>query len=398
MLLPILRLKTPRNSRHPWIFRKMVQPRRGAGLEPGSLVEVRDRSGAFVGRAFYHPENTIALRLLTENPAEEIDPGFFLRRLALARDLRQATLDLPRLGDSWRLAHAEADALPGMMIDKYADTLLIQPFAAGWLHVMDWLIAALAELFPDCRPAIRADARAAEKEGVSFADLERKYPPPSRADISENGIKYRVDFGAGHKTGFFLDQRDNRARAAGLARGRDVLDLCSYSGGFALSAWKGGARAVEAVDLDEAALAAAAENLRLNRTGGKIRLTHADAFEVCRQHRAAGRRHDLVILDPPKLAGSLEETEKALKTYYDLNLAALGVAAPGGFFITCSCSGAVPEERWRQQVRRAAAAAGLGLTIFHAGGPGADHPVASDFPQGRYLKALFARVDGRQAG
>ena len=161
-----------------------------------------------------------------------------------------------------------------------------------------------------------------------------------------------------------------------------------------MSAWKGGARKVEAVDLDERALETAAENIRLNRAGRGVCLTHADAFDVCRRYRQAGRFHDLIVLDPPKLAAEAGDVEKALKTYYDINLAALGVAASGAFFVTCSCSGAVPEERWRQTVRRAAAAAGRGLVVFHAAGAGPDHPVSSDFPQGRYLKVIFARVDG----
>lgn len=393
MLLPVVKLKTARNSRHPWIFKKMMQAPRGVDLEPGTLVEVRERSGAFVGRAFYHPENTIALRLLTEDPREDIDADFLTRRLAYARGLRETAIDLTGIGGSYRLAHAEADFLPGLVIDKFADVLLVEPYVAGWLHLSDLLVEALRRLYPDCRMAVRADAGAAEKEGVSFARLEKKYAPPPHVDIVENGIKYRVDFRTGHKTGFFLDQRDNRARVAALAHGRDVLDLCSYTGGFALSAWKGGAKKVAAVDLDEAALAAAAINLDLNGARGNVRLLHRDAFDELRERAAAGAKHDLLILDPPKLASGQDDVEKALRTYHDLNSAAIKAVGPGGIFVTCSCSGAVPEERWRQVVRKAAADSKRGLTIFYAGGAGADHPVASDFPQGRYLKVLFARVD-----
>lgn len=393
MLLPVVKLKTPRNSRHPWIFKKMTQAPRGVDLEPGTLVEVRDRAGGFVGRAFYHPENTIALRLLTEDQREDVDVAFLAKRLGYAQALRAAAIDLGAIGDSYRLVHAEADFLPGLVIDKFADILLIEPYVAGWLHLADMLVEALAGLFPGCRPAVRADARAAAKEGVSFARMEKKFPPPSHVDITENGVRYRVDFGTGHKTGFFLDQRDNRARVAAMARGRDVLDLCCYTGGFALSAWKGGAARVTAVDLDEAALAAAAVNLELNGADGAVRLVHRDAFDELRERSASGLRHDLVVLDPPKLAGGQDEVEKALRTYYDLNHAAVRAVVPGGIFVTCSCSGAVPGERWRQTVRKAAADAGKGLTIFHDGGAGADHPVASDFPQGRYLKVMFARVD-----
>lgn len=394
MLLPVVKLKTPRNSRHPWIFRKMIQVPRGLDLEPGSLVEIRDRAGAFVGRAFYHPENTIALRLLTEERGEDVDRDFLLKRLRYAKELRETTLDLPSIGDSWRLVHAEADLLPGLVVDKFADVLLVEPYVAGWLHLMDWLAEALTDLYPGCRVAVRADAKAAEKEGVSFGKLEKKHPAPEYVDITENDIKYRIDFKTGHKTGFFLDQRDNRALVAKLARGRRVLDLCSYTGGFALSAWKGGAKTVDAVDLDEEALAAAEVNLRLNGVGKSVNLIHRDAFEELRSRRAADIVHDLVVLDPPKLASGQDDVEKALRSYYDLNQAALRVTAKGGLFVTCSCSGAVPEERWRQAVRKAASDARIGLTIFQTAGPGMDHPVAGDFPQGRYLKAMFMRVDG----
>ncbi|MCD8138879.1 MAG: class I SAM-dependent rRNA methyltransferase [Planctomycetaceae bacterium] len=391
MLLPLVRLKTPRNSRHPWIFKKMTQAPRGVRLEAGSLVEVRNRDGGFIGRAFYHPENTIALRMLTEDKDEAVDSAFFLRRLRDAKTLREAAIDLARSGDSYRLVHAEADGLPGLVIDKFADVLLIEPYVAGWLYMADELVAALAELFPGCRAVVRADANAAKKEGVSFAKLEKRFPAPGHVDITENGIRYRVDFLTGHKTGFFLDQRDNRARVAFLAKGRDVLDCCCYSGGFALSAWKGGAKRVEAVDLDEEALAMAKANCDLNNASG-IDLLHRDVFDELRDRAASGRDHDLVVLDPPKLAAGQDDVERALKTYYDMNKAALKAVRHNGLFVTCSCSGAVPEERWRQAVRKAAADSNLNLTIFGTFGPGADHPVAGDFPQGRYLKALFTRV------
>ncbi len=399
MLFPVVTLKTPRNSRHPWIFKKMIQPPR-VMLEPGSLVEVRDKGGAFVAYAFFHPENTIALRVLSENRAEAPDGDFFRNRLEIAKKLRESVLD-PELfagprgasGASYRLVHAEADGLPGLVVDKFADILLIEPYVSGWLHLADLLVAALKELYPGATPVFRADPGAAAKEGVSFAKAERKYPAPAATEISEYGLRYRVDFRTGHKTGFFLDQRDNRRRAARLARGRKVLDLCCYSGGFALSAWQGGAAAVEAVDLDEQALEMAAANLALNGAENDITLTHADAFDLLRDRSGKKTRYGLVVLDPPKLAAGQDDVEAALKRYYDLNRAALGVVESGGYFVTCSCSGAVPEERWRQTVRKAAADAGRGLVIFEAAGPGCDHPVAGDFPQGRYLKALFSRVD-----
>ncbi|MCC8180283.1 MAG: class I SAM-dependent rRNA methyltransferase [Planctomycetes bacterium] len=392
-LLPVVTLRGPRNSRHPWIFKKMIRPPRGLDLEPGSLVEVRDKGGAFVGRAFFHPDNTVAVRLLSEDPGEDIDADFLFRRLAYADALRRRTLDLPALGDSWRLVNAEADLLPGLVVDKFADVLLVEPYVAGWIHLADQLAGALKKLHPECRIAFRGDPGAAAKEGVSFSRVEKKFPPPDSVDIDEYGIRYRVDFRTGHKTGFFLDQRDNRNLVRKLARGARVLDLCCYTGGFALSAWKGGAAEVIAADLDEKAVAAARENARLNNAGAAVKFIHRDAFVEMRERAAARDLFDLVVLDPPKLAGGQDDVEKALKQYRDFNFAAVKTVAKGGILATCSCSGAVPEERWRQAVRKAAADAGIGLTIFHAAGPGSDHPVAGDFPQGRYLKVLFARID-----
>ena len=278
MLLPVVKLRNLRHSRHPWIYRKMVQPPRGFDLEPGSLVEVRDRDGAFVGLAFYHPENTVALRLLTEARGERVDLAFLRTRLARAWRLRKDAVDARVSGGNFRLVHAEADGFPGLVIDKFADVLIVEPFVAGWTHLMDWLAEAARGLFPRCAVAVRGDRRAEEREGVSFAELERKYPAPASADIVENGITYRVDFASGHKTGFFLDQRDNRAAVMRLARKRRVLDLCCYTGGFSLSAWRGGAARVTAVDLDERALAAARTNARLNGAGDGIDFIHADAF------------------------------------------------------------------------------------------------------------------------
>ncbi len=393
MLLPVVKLKTPRNSRHPWIYKKMTNPPRGLELEPGSLVEVRAKDNSFVGYAFYHPENTIALRLLSETKEDEIDAAFLLERLRYAKAFREDVLGLGSAGNCYRLVHAEADFLPGLVIDKFGDVLLIEPYVAGWLHLMDWLVEALSKLYPGCRPAVRADVRAEAKEGVSFSAPAQRYPPPASVEIVENSVRYRVDFATGHKTGFFLDQRDNRARIGTLAKNRRTLDLCCYSGGFALSALKGGAREVTAVDLDEKALAAARINASLNAAEKKIAFVHSDAFDYLRERIAAAERYDLIILDPPKLAGSQDDAEKALTRYRDLNRAALGAAAGGGLFLTCSCSGSVPEERWRRCVRQAAADAGRNLTIFLNAGPGPDHPVAGDFPQGQYLKAMFARVD-----
>ncbi len=393
MLLPTVKLKTKRASRHPWIYKKMTHAPRGVRLDIGSLVSVKDVDGKTLGQAFYHPDNTIALRMITENPGEDVDAEFILNRLSYAKTFREDVLGLPRFGDSYRLANAEADGLPGLVIDKFADVILVEPYIAGWMHLVDILVDCLKKLYPRERIAIRADAGAAVKEGVSFAKLEKNYPAPASVDMEENGVKYRVDFATGHKTGFFLDQRDNRRFVGEISKGRHVLDLCSYTGGFALSAWKGGAKSILAIDLDEKAIAAAKVNAQLNGAEKAITFVHQDAFETLRGWDKKKERPDFIILDPPKLAGGQDDVEKALKAYKDFNEAAIRLAAPGALFVTCSCSGAVPEERWKRTVRQAAATVGRGLTVFRQSGPGGDHPVLSDFPQGQYLKVLFSRVE-----
>ena len=358
-------------------------------------MEVRTREGEFVGRGFYHPRQTIAIRLLTEDPAEEIDEAFFRRSLARAKTLRENVLKRPERTDAYRLAHAEADGLSGIVIDKFADVLVVEAFTAGALAAGEWIASALRDLYPQARIAFRASEKTQEREGVSFEALTRKYPAPTGVEIRENGLRLRVDFASIHKTGYFLDQRENRLAVGELAAGREVFDLFSYTGGFALNALRGGAKKVVAVELDELAIELARENARLNGLPGEeqaLEFRHADVFDFLRECVAQGQRADLAIADPAKLAGAKEELPRALRTYGDLNRLAVQAVKPGGILVTCSCSGLVSEETFRSVVSRSAALAGSELQVFRVTGAGPDHPVSSVFPEGRYLKVIFARV------
>ncbi|HOX08227.1 MAG TPA: class I SAM-dependent rRNA methyltransferase [Planctomycetota bacterium] len=387
--LPVVRLKTQRNSNHPWVFGKMVgHPDRRVG--PGTLVEARDRDGGFVGRGIYNPAKTIALRLLTEFPAEQIDDDFFRRRLTEAKALRESVLRLPEVTDSYRLVHSESDGLSGLIVDKFADVLVVEPFSAGYLALGPAVIRVLQELYPNAWVCFRPDPRTEEVEGVSFAPLVRKYPAPDGVEIRENRLRMWVDFKSGHKTGFFLDQRDNRSRAAAMARGREVLDLCCYTGGFTISTLLGGAARATGVDLDEKALDTAGRNAKLN--GVSPELVHANAFDFLRQSAAAGRKWDMVIADPSKLAGVRAEISRGMRTYGDLNKLAIEAVRPGGILVTCSCSGLISPDAFMSIVRNSAGEAGTTLKVLEYAGAASDHPVASNFPEGRYLKALFAQV------
>ncbi|MCX7935280.1 MAG: class I SAM-dependent rRNA methyltransferase, partial [Planctomycetota bacterium] len=380
--------KRERTSSHPWIFRKMVAlPRRA--LARGALVEVRSKSGAFVGRGIFHPGQTICIRLLTAIPEETVDEDFFFRRLAAAKALREEVLRLPARTDSYRLAHAEADGLSGLVIDKFANLLVVQPQCAGYLHLAEPIAGALRRLYPQARVAFRIDKRVEEREGVALAPLAARFPCPSAVTIAEDGRRMRVDFATGHKTGYFLDQRDHRAEIASLAKDREVLDLCCYTGGFAIAAMRGGARSGTAVDLDEKALALARKNASLNEVA--VEFIHADAFDLLRDWLGRGRQADLVVLDPPKLAAVKDEVPRAMRAYGDLNRLALSALRPGGILLTCCCSGLIPAETFVRLVRRAAEEAGVALQIFREAGAAPDHPVRSDFPEGRYFTAIYGR-------
>lgn len=379
----------PPGSRHPWIYAKMlVHPRRRP--PPGAVVEVVDPRGGFVGRGLYHPDRTIAVRVLTRDPTEAVDAGLVRRRLERAKALRTELLALDRDTDAYRVVHAEGDGLSGLVIDRYADVCLVEPLAAGWRDLGRAVAESLVALYPGSRVAFRPDKKLEQQEGVSFAALARDFPAGPGATITEHGLRMQVDFATGHKTGYFTDQRDNRQRVALLAKGRTVLDLCCYTGGFAIACARAGARAVTAVDLDEKALVVAARNARTNEVA--VDFLHRNAFDFLRESVAAGKTWDVVVVDPAKLAAVKDEISRALKTYDDLNALALRVTASGGVAASFSCSGLVSESKFLSVLANAAYGAGVEHQAFHVGGAGGDHPVLAEFPEGRYLKAVFARV------
>lgn len=385
-VLPAVRLKIERRSNHPWIFQKMVE-KPAQKPKPGSVVDIHDNTGAWVGRGFYNGHSRISLRVLTENPDEAIDEAFFHAKIAEAVRLRREILKLDAVSDAWRVFHSEGDGISGLVVDRYGDLLVVEFFSAGAFRHREWIYAALREQFPGCRFYSFAEDHVQKQESFDFRAPEA----PAPSVITEYGVKFRASPGSGHKTGFFADQRDNREYLSRFTEGKRVLDLCCNSGGFALYAKaRGGADEVIGVDLDEEILEIAKKNAQLNNA--RVRFVQADLFPYLRDAHNNGERFDVVILDPAKLTRDREQVIPALKKYLDMNKLALGVVKPGGIFLTCSCTGLVSEEQFLDMLRRAAFYAGRTVQVLKVTGAGADHPFLAHVQESRYLKAVFCRV------
>jgi 23S rRNA (cytosine1962-C5)-methyltransferase len=319
-----------------------------------------------------------------EAVGEDILPVLLQR----AVDLRLELLNLPAETDAFRVVHSDGDGLSGLVIDRFADVLSVEVHSLG-IHqrLAAWLPDLHARLGTQ-RHILTVDERAARLEGI-----EPKFAPnrPKSVRIRENGIRYEVDLLEGHKTGFFCDQRENRLRFSRLVKDARVLDLCSYTGGFALSAAvKGGAREVTGVDLDETAISQAKRNANLNQA--RIEWVHCDAFSWARQMQKNGTQWDAVVLDPPKLVERRDDDGEGRRKYEDLNQLAISLVRPGGLFVTCSCSGLVSPEAFEEFVIRGAHRQARRLQFFDRTAAGPDHPVMSNCPESAYLKVLWARV------
>ncbi|HTG96491.1 MAG TPA: class I SAM-dependent methyltransferase [Burkholderiales bacterium] len=373
--------------RHPWIFSGAVEKASG---KAGETLEVRDAAGKFVARAAYSPKSQIRARVWSFDAAEQIDAAFFRNRVQKALALREG-LPAARHTNALRLINGESDGLPGLVVDRYADVLVAQFLAAGVERWRDVILDSLTEL-SGCEAIFeRSDAEVRKLEGlearVGFARGNRN---ATRCPIVEHGLNYRVDVEQGQKTGFFLDQRENRQRVRALAAGREVLDGFSYTGGFAINALAGGAKRITAVESSAPALEVAKENLAANPLdASRVEFVQADVFSQLRTLRDQNAKFDLIILDPPKFAPTAAQVKKAARAYKDINLWALKLLAPGGLLATFSCSGAVPADLFQSIVAGAALDAGGDAKIVERFGAAADHPVALEFPEGEYLKGLL---------
>lgn len=356
-------------------------------IPPGTVVEIHDRTGQWVARGFYNGHSRIGLRVLTTDPNETIDLAFFARKIDEALRLRRELLKLDEITDAYRLVHSEADGLSGLVVDRFADTIVVEFFSAGIFKQRNVIFETLRGQFPDCELYWFAEEHVGKQESFDCRPPE----PPQPGTVHEHGLRFRVAPGSKHKTGFFVDQRDNRKFLAGHCAGKRVLDLCCNSGGFAIYAKAMGAAAeVTGVDLDEEAIELAKQNAKLNKAD--IRFLQADLFTWLRDVLPNGAQFDVVILDPAKLTRDREAVHFALKKYCDMNRLAMQAVAPGGVLLTCSCTGLVSEADFLESIKRAAWQAGRQAQIFRVAGAGPDHPFLAHVPEGRYLKAVYCRI------
>jgi 23S rRNA (cytosine1962-C5)-methyltransferase len=378
----------PVRRRHPWVFSGGVaRVTGGPGL--GETVLVRSADGEPLGWAAYSPTSQLRARMWTFDPDETVDGAFVAGRIRASWARRASLLERT---DGVRVVYAESDGLPGLIADRYADVVVCELTSAGADRWRPVIIEALAGL-PGVRTVYeRSDLAVRAKEGLEpRSGLAWGEEPPGLVEFREEPWRFAVDVRRGHKTGFYLDQRVARRTVADLARGRRVLNLFAYTGAFSVAAAWGGATEVVSVDSSAPSLALAAENLRRNglSDGG---LVEADAFGELRRLRSLGERFDMVVVDPPKLASSERQVDKASRAYKDLNLVATQILAPDGLMVTFSCSGAMSDDLFQKVVFGATLDAGREARIEARLHQASDHPVALTVPESAYLKGLVCRV------
>jgi len=382
----------PVQQRHPWVFSGAIERVENDPAD-GDVVEVQDAGGNWLARGYLNRRSQIAVRLLTWERDEGVDADFWRRRLERAVAARQSLVALAG-STGYRLVHAESDYLPGLVVDRYGDWLVVQFLTLGVERRRGEMVAALVDVLSPQGIYERSDVDARAKEGLQErTGLLWGEDPPEWIEMLENGHSFLVDVRHGHKTGFYLDQRENRARLPGLCAGAEVLDAFAYTGACSVYAEAGGAATVTLVDSSAPALALARRNLDSAAPGRcGVEYVEGDVFSVLRGYRAQERRFDVVVLDPPKLAASGGEVRRASRAYKDVNLLAFQLLRPGGVLFTCSCSGAVSADLFQKIVFGATVDAGRDAQIVGSLAQGADHPVALTFPEGAYLKGLICRV------
>ena len=370
---------------HPWIYASEIEKVDGA-FENGDIVDVADFRGKFIGRGFYNPQSQISLRILTRND-EPCDRGFFARRIQDAWDYRKLLCD-PM---SCRLIYSESDFLPGLVVDKFADVLVLQSLSLGIECIKEMLCDLLMEIVQPSGIWERSDVPVRRLEGLEQTTGLLRGEVPDEVDMVENGIHFLVDVKHGQKTGFFLDQKQNRAALEPLCRDARVLDCFCHNGSFALHAAKYGASSVLGVDISEEALAVARRNAEINGFDNVTFEAH-NCFDLLRDLTDAGEKFDLVILDPPAFTKNKAAVQSAIRGYKEINLRGLKLVRPGGFLVTCSCSQHVLPEMFQEVINQAARDAKKRIRLVEFRTQGYDHPILPQSVETKYLKTMIIQV------
>ena len=377
---------------HPWVFSKAVKTVSGNPAD-GQTIEVVSSKGEWLGYAAYSGQSQIRARVWSFKPDDIIDAAFFQQRIARAWQLRTELFDLQQT-NGLRVVAAESDGLPGVTIDKYDSVLVCQLLSAGADYWRNAIVEALKALFPEHSIYERSDVDVRKKEGLKPVTGWLHLPRDSgEIVIKEHGMSLLVDVINGHKTGFYLDQRASRAAAKRYAKDKSVLNCFSYTGTFAVAALQGGAASVTNADLSELALNTALKNAELNKLD-LSRLTNVkfDVFKLLRQYREQGQQFDMVILDPPKFAESKAQLMGACRGYKDINMVAMQIVKPGGLLLTFSCSGLMEDSLFQKIVADAAVDAKRDCLFIEKLTQDSDHPIASFYPEGSYLKGLVCKI------
>ncbi|TEB12069.1 class I SAM-dependent rRNA methyltransferase [Pelotomaculum propionicicum] len=373
---------------HPWVYGTEVSEISG-DFQPGDLVEVIDQRGRFVGRGYINPASQILVRILSRDSSELIDRDFFVRRIKAALAYRRHVV---RDSDSCRLIYAEADFIPALIVDKFGAYLVLQTLALGIDKYKDLIVDILEELLEPPGIYERNDAAVRELEGLPLKSGFLKGPFETLVEIKENGLYFLVDLAGGQKTGYFLDQRENRTVLQGLARDARVLDCFCHTGAFSVYAAHFGAKEVHGIDIASPALAVAEKNALRNGFGGICRFYEGNVFDELRALEKKKEKYDLIILDPPAFTKSRNSLEGAVRGYKEINLRAMKLLPPGGFLVTCTCSYHLPESRFLDVIQDAARDAGRQARLIELRRQAKDHPMLLAAPETYYLKCAVTQV------
>lgn len=391
--LPTISLRAGRHKRvrtgHPWVFSNEIEmPAETKALPPGTQARFVDASGNTLGTGFFNPHSLIACRMVSET-SEAIDQKLIERRLRQALKLRQRFFT----GSCYRLVHSEADALPGLIVDRYGDILVVQLNSAGMELIADQVIAALRAVIDPAAILLRNESPVRRLEGLEPETRWDGAPAPAPHEVMENRSIFRIDLSEGQKTGWFFDQAGNRAMMTGLAHGTRVLDLYCYLGGFAIQAAKGGAKSVTAIDRSEGALDLARQSADLNGVADLCDFRRATVFDATAEMAESDQKFDIVIADPPAFVKARKDIKVGARGYRKLARLSAALVAPGGLLFIASCSHHVAPALFAEQVTRGISDAGRRGAIVHSGGAGPDHPIHPMLPESAYLKCLLFALD-----